>query len=256
MKISIITVVYNGEKFIADCINSVLSQDFPNIEYIIIDGASTDSTANIIRSFGNKIHKFISEKDAGLYFAMNKGIELATGDVIAILNSDDMYFDSKVISKVATAFEQHNVDAVYGNVVFVKQNNTKEVVRYWRNKPMYPRYFEDGEIPHHLALFVKKSAYLQFGNLNTTYRIAADHEFMLRLFKVKKASSYFLDQTLTTVRLGGVSNRNAGNVLKGNLEIMRAWKENNLGVPLWCLFVIRPIKKIRQIFMKFEDNAV
>ncbi|HRE40198.1 MAG TPA: glycosyltransferase family 2 protein [Ignavibacteria bacterium] len=252
MKFSIITVVYNAEEYIKDCINSVLSQSHPDIEYIIIDGNSKDRTVEIIKSFGNKISKFISENDEGLYYAMNKGISIATGEVIGILNSDDLYYTNDVISIVNKEFEEKKTDAVYGNAVFVSRDNLDKVVRYWQSKPMYPSFFEDGEIPHHLSLFIKRDIYLKHGFINTDYKISADYEFMLRLFKVKKITSFHLDKTLTKVRLGGISNGSIRNIMKGNFEILKAWRNHGLSIPWKCLFINRPSIKMKQ-FKKAKE---
>lgn len=252
MKFSIITVVYNAEKYIGECIKSILAQTHKDIEYIIIDGNSTDRTADVIRSFGDKISIFISEKDEGLYYAMNKGISMASGDVIGILNADDLYYSDNVIELVNKEFEKRNVDAVYGNAVFVNRDDLDKVVRYWQSKPMYPTFFEDGEIPHHLSLFIKKEIYKKYGSINTDYKISADYEFMLRLFKVKKISSFHLDETLTKVRLGGISNGSIRNIMRGNFEILKAWRNHGLSIPWTCLFFKRPAIKMQQ-FKKAKE---
>ncbi|HEX2786985.1 MAG TPA: glycosyltransferase family 2 protein [Ignavibacteria bacterium] len=255
MKFSIITVVYNGEEFIKDCIESVLSQDYKNIEYIVIDGGSTDKTPEIISSFGNSISIFISEKDNGLYYAMNKGITMATGDIIGLLNADDLYYDKDVIKNVADVFAKNDTSAVYGNAVFIKRDDTHKdkIVRYWKSKKMYPGYFEDGEIPHHLSLFIKKDVYKKFGTINTQYNIAADYELMLRFFKVNKVTAFYYDRILTKIRLGGLSNGSIRNIMKGNFEILKAWRNNGLPIPWVCLFIKRPLNKIKQyLFNPFK----
>jgi glycosyltransferase involved in cell wall biosynthesis len=172
MKISIITVSYNSEATIEFAIKSVLSQTYKNIEYIIVDGGSKDSTPNIVRSFGNRIHVFVSEPDKGIYDAMNKGIRLATGDVIGILNSDDLYADNEVISDVMSGFSQNpSVDMLYGNLVYVKKDDTDKIVRKWDSRPYYAGFFEAGNVPPHTSLFLKRNVFDIVGVFNLQYKI-------------------------------------------------------------------------------------
>ncbi|HRI20775.1 MAG TPA: glycosyltransferase family 2 protein [Panacibacter sp.] len=246
MKVSIITVVYNNEQFIADAIESVLSQSYADIEYIIIDGASGDNTLKIIEGYKDHVAKVVSEKDNGLYDAMNKGIKLATGDVIGILNSDDIYYSNKVIEEVAGIFRDHaNADAVYGNLVYCEQANIKKVVRRWITKPHYKTFFEDGEIPPHPGLFVKKKVYDEVGGYNLAFKIAADYEFILRAFRSNRFKIIFINSFLVRMRLGGTSNKNIRNIIQGNREVRRAWKINGLRFPA-KLMIVRPFKKIAQ----------
>ncbi len=164
MKVSIITVVYNNEQFIDSAIQSVLSQTHPNIEYIIVDGGSTDRTMEIVNAYREKIQTIISEPDKGLYDAMNKGMAVATGDVIGILNSDDVYFSNKVIEEVVEKFAIYNkADAVYGNIVYCRQNNIEVVVRKWVTSPFYNNFFRDGEVPPHPALFIRQGGIYEGG---------------------------------------------------------------------------------------------
>ena len=246
MKVSIITVVYNNEKFVKDAINSVLSQDYPDIEYIIIDGASKDNTMQEINKFRNKISKIISEPDNGLYDAMNKGVQLATGDVIGILNSDDLYYDNHVISEVVEAFSSHpHIDAVYGNLLFCRQEDTNQVVRKWISNGYKKNFFESGDIFPHPTLFVKKGVYQKAGDYYLPYKIASDYEFMLRAFRVHGFTPFFINKFFVRMRMGGKSTGSVKNIIKGNQEIYASWKKNNLSFPIQ-LFVLRPFKKIMQ----------
>ncbi len=248
MKVTIITVVYNNEQFIAGAIESVLGQSYQNIEYIIIDGASTDNTLQIINGYKNRITKIVSEKDNGLYDAMNKGVGLATGDVIGILNSDDIYYSDKVIEEIVESFKSNEkADAVYGNLVYCEQANIDKVVRRWVTKPHYKSFFEDGEIPPHPGLFIRKSVYDSVNGYNLSFKIAADYEFMLRAFRANRFKIIFINKFLVRMRLGGASNKNVKNIIQGNREIQRAWKINGLKFPL-KLLIVRPYKKIRQYF--------
>jgi len=246
IKVSVITVVYNNETFIANAIESVLSQTYSNIEYIIIDGGSSDGTLEIINRYKNKVHKVVSEKDKGIYDAMNKGIALATGEVVGILNSDDVYYSDNVIEEIAEIFNNNlKADAVFGNLVYCEQANINKVVRRWITRPHYNTFFEDGEIPPHPGLFVKKSVYNAVGGYNLSYKIAADYEFMIRAFRASHFKLIFINKFLVRMRLGGASNKSLKNIIQGNKEIIRSWKLNGLRFPA-KLLIVRPLKKIAQ----------
>jgi glycosyltransferase involved in cell wall biosynthesis len=246
MKISIITVVYNNERTIREAINSVLSQTYNNIEYIIIDGQSTDGTLGLIQKYNDRISKIVSETDSGIYDAMNKGIALATGDVIGILNSDDIYADDQVIENVMRLFELDNkLDIVYGDLEYVRTDDLSAVVRIWRSLPYYETYFEDGHVPPHPSLFLRRAVYQQAGVFNLQMKLAADYEFMLRVFKKHHYKSNYLPRLLVKMRLGGSTNKSLTNIIKGNLEILKAWKVNGLRAPI-LLMPNRIIKRIAQ----------
>jgi len=246
MKLSIITVVYNNQQTITDAITSVLGQTYKNIEYIVIDGNSTDGTLDRIAPFRGEIQHFVSEKDEGIYDAMNKGLSLATGDVIGILNSDDIYADHEVLARVMSAFEfDQHLDLVYGDLVYVKPDNLTNVVRYWQSAPYYDRFFSDGHVPPHPSLFVKRKVYQEAGLFNTTMHLAADYELMLRVFKKYDFKSKYIASVFVKMRLGGSTNKNWKNIIKGNKEILKAWKINNLSVPI-LLMPYRIIKRLAQ----------
>jgi glycosyltransferase involved in cell wall biosynthesis len=246
MKISIITVVYNNEKTIKDAIESVLSQTYKNIEYVIIDGMSKDNTVSIIKKYEDKLGYFISEKDAGIYDAMNKGIIAATGDVIGILNSDDLYQDTTVINSVMTQFNQNpSLDIVFGDLLYVKSNNVNKIVRNWKSKSYSNNFFEKGNVPPHPSLFVKKKVYDEAGLFNLDFKLAADYEFMLRIFKKHNFKSNYINKVIVKMRLGGATNQSFSNIKKQNKEILQAWKNNNLKAPL-LLMPLRIIKRLAQ----------
>lgn len=246
MKISIITVVYNNEKTIKEAIESVLSQSYSNIEYIIIDGNSVDSTVNIIKEYELKLGYFISENDRGIYDAMNKGIKAATGDVVGILNSDDLYQDTNVIESIMNQFNQDSsLDIVYGDLVYVKSNNVDRVVRNWNSKSYNNNFFEAGNVPPHPSLFVKRKVYEEAGFFNLDYKLAADYEFMLRIFKKHNFKSKYINQVIVKMRLGGATNQSLSNIQKQNTEILYAWRNNNLKIPL-LLMPLRVIKRLLQ----------
>jgi len=248
MKISIITVVYNNEKTIKDAIQSVLGQTYKNIEYVIIDGKSKDNTVNLINEYQEKLGYFSSEKDNGLYDAMNKGILACTGDVIGILNSDDLYQDLDVINDVMEQFNiDPELDILYGDLVYVKSEDTAKVVRSWKSKAYYNRFFENANVPPHPALFVRNQVYKEAGLFDLDYKIAADYEFMLRIFKNHKFNSKYLNRLMVRMRLGGASNAGLSSVIKQNIEVLDAWKKNNLKCPFY-LMPLRVLKKANQFF--------
>ena len=245
MKVSIITVVYNNEDTIKDAIESVLNQTYKNIEYIIIDGVSTDGTVEVIKSYGDKIDKFISEKDNGIYDAMNKGIKLASGDIVGILNSDDFYASNDIIEKVVKTLKEQKVDSVYGDLVYVNAKDTNKIVRYWKSKPYKKGLFKKGWHPAHPTFFVKKEIYDKYGIFNLDFKIAADYELMLRFLEKYQISSGYIPEVFVKMRIGGESNQSIKNIIKANIESYNAWKVNNLKPPFYLPF-IKPLKKLRQ----------
>jgi len=245
MKISIITVVFNNEATISTAIESVLNQTYKNVEYIIIDGQSTDATMKIVNKYASSIDKIISEPDKGIYDAMNKGILLATGDVVGILNSDDVYADNHVLRDVMLEFNDPKIDMVYGDLVYVKNTDLNLVVRKWNSEHYYPHFFEDGHVPPHPSLFLRKKVYDVVGLFNQGMRLAADYEFMLRLFKLHNYRSKYINKLLVKMRLGGATNGSMKNIIDGNKEILSAWKTNNLKVPL-LLMPKRILKRLTQ----------
>lgn len=227
-RISLITVSYNSNKTISDTINSVLSQTYPNIEYIIVDGGSTDGSVEVVRSFGTKISKFISEPDKGIYDAINKGIRLATGEIIGILNSDDFFYDKNVIQNIADAFAQGDVDAVYGDVFFVDKNNLSSVKRYYSSGSFKPGKFKFGFMPAHPSFFCRRELFEKFGYYKEDYKIGADFELLLRFMLINKIKYKYLDIVTTVMRTGGASNKSFKSNLALNKEILRACKENGV----------------------------
>lgn len=245
MKISIITVVFNNEATISTAIESVLNQTYQAIEYIIIDGKSTDGTMKIVNHYTSSIAKIISEPDKGIYDAMNKGIQLATGEVIGILNSDDVYADNNVLHTVMNEFRDASVDVIYGDLVYVKNNDLNQVVRKWKSESYYKNFFEDGHVPPHPSLFIRKKVYDKVGGFNQAMRLAADYEFMLRLFKLHTFKSKYINRLFVKMRLGGATNGSLKNIINGNKEILRAWQINNLKAPL-LLMPKRMFKRLTQ----------
>jgi glycosyltransferase involved in cell wall biosynthesis len=219
MKISIITVCYNSAETIESTLKSVSSQDYPDIEYIVVDGGSTDATLDIVKRYKN-VSILVSEPDEGIYDAMNKGIGLARGDVIGTLNADDFYVGNSVVSDVAKTFEDNTIDACYADLVYVDQNNTDNIVRYWKSKPYQPRLFKQGWMPAHPTFFVKKSVYEKLGVFDLNYKIAADFELLFRLIEKNKIRTMYLPKVIVKMRLGGTTNKNIKNISLQNAEII------------------------------------
>lgn len=249
MKVSIITISFNAEETISDTIQSVLSQDYSNIEYIVVDGASKDKTVEIIKSFGNKIHQFISESDKGIYDAMNKGISLATGDVIGILNADDIYADEKVISDVVKKIQENNSDSLYADLVYVKREDTNQITRFWKSGEYEKGNFRKGWMPPHPTFFVKREVYEKFGNFNLKLKSAADYEIMLRFLHKNEISVAYLPRVITKMRVGGQSNFSLKNRIKANKEDRLAWEINGMK-PAPFMFIRKPLSKVGQFFKK------
>jgi len=252
MKVSIITVVYNNAKTIKDAIESVLNQTYKNIEYIVIDGGSTDGTVEIIKSYGGKINKFISEKDNGLYDAMNKGISLASGCVVGILNSDDFYASNDILEIVANEFVTKDIDCLYGDLEYVGEDDINKVMRYWKSKPYKEGLFQKGWHPPHPTFFVKRECYEKYGVFNLDFKIAADYELMLRFLEKYKLKSTYVPRTFVKMRVGGESNKSLSNIIKANIESYKAWKVNGLYInPL--MFLLKPLSKVLQLFRRNKN---
>ena len=247
LKISIISVCYNSSKTILDTIKSVNSQSYPNIEHVFIDGLSLDNTLEIIRSNSKKKKVIISEQDNGLYDAINKGILNATGDVIGLLHSDDLLASSNVISKLVTKIQNENLDGVYGDLQYVDKINTNKIIRFWRSCKFNPNLLGKGWMPAHPTLILKKEVYLEHGVFDKSYKISADYDFMLRLFKNSNLKFGYLPIVVTKMRVGGASNRSVKNIIKKSKEDYRAILSNNIGG--FVTLLLKNTSKIKQ-FLK------
>ena len=249
MKISIITVVFNAELYIESCIQSVLAQSYDDIEYIVIDGASTDRTLSIIEKYRSKIQIFISEKDDGLYDAINKGISLATGNVIGILNADDLFASHDVIEKVSEIFlHQPNIDGVYGDLNYIHPQ-TRKIIRKWRSKSTTYLDINQGWMPAHPTLYLKKTLFNKFGNYALDLGTAADYDLILRYFYTNKIKSAYLPILMVNMRSGGVSNQSIFARWMALLNDYRAIKRNKIKSSLKVLFK-KKIKKFSQFRIK------
>lgn len=249
MKVSIITVSYNSALTIVDTIKSVINQDYKDIEYIIIDGSSSDNTLALIEPFKNQISKIVSEPDKGIYDAMNKGLALATGDIIGILNSDDVYADHSVISDVVASMHRAKTDACYADLCYVEKNDLSKVVRYWQSGPYFKNNFMKGWMPPHPTFFLKKECYQKFGFFNLEFRTSADYEIMLRMLYKHGVSCTYLPRVIIQMRVGGQSNVSIKNRIKANREDRKAWAVNGLKPGVFTLFR-KPLSKISQYFKK------
>jgi glycosyltransferase involved in cell wall biosynthesis len=226
--VSIITVTYNSKSTISDTIRSVLEQTYPGIEYIIIDGLSTDGTQDIVRSFGTKISKFVSEKDIGIYDAINKGIRLSTGEIIGILNSDDSFYTDQVIERVVSAFNEDDIHAVYGDIQFFDREDPSKIVRYYSSKRFNPGMFKFGIMPAHPSFYAKRELFEKFGYYKTDYKIAADFELLIRFLNIHKIRTKYIQMPFVSMRPGGISNKSVISNITLNKEIARACRENGI----------------------------
>jgi glycosyltransferase involved in cell wall biosynthesis len=246
-KVTIITVCFNSATTIETTLRSVIDQNYNNIEYIIVDGGSTDKTLQIIEKYRSAISRLISEKDDGIYFAINKGIALATGDIIGILHADDFYTDNNIITKVVKAFDKNNTDTVYGDLQYVERENTNKVKRNWKSGKYSRGLFFKGWMPPHPAFFVRKKCYEKYGMFNTVLKSAADYEMMLRLLHKYECSTFYIPEVLVKMRVGGKSNVSIINRVKANREDKKAWLLNGLKPGLFTL-IRKPLSKLKQFF--------
>ena len=253
MKISIVTVTYNSASTLRDTIESVLAQTYKNIEYIVVDGLSKDNTMDIVREYEPRFNgrvRFVSEKDNGLYDAMNKGFKMATGDVVGLINSDDLLSEPTAIEKVMDYFDKYkNADAVYADLYYVAQYDTSKIIRYWKSGKQRP--FKYGWHPAHPTFYVKKEIYQRYDIFNLKYKLAADFELMLRLIEKYKIRIVYLPEPLVRMRLGGATSKNWENIRKQNVECMQAFKDNNLSVSiLYPIFRLLP--KLKQYISSYK----
>lgn len=245
MRVSIITVVYNSVNTILDTVNSVRSQTYNDIEYIVVDGASTDGTTEKLKENIGLIDLFVSEPDKGLYDAINKGIGLATGDIVGLMHADDLFADENVITDIVSAINQNQTDSVYGDLVYVSKENHDQVVRTWIAGEYKREKFLFGWMPPHPTFYIKREKFGKVGLYDPSFSSAADYEFLLRTLYKYKITSTYLPRTLVKMRVGGKSNESIGNRLNANRQDHRAWKANELK-PLWVTRFMKPARKILQ----------
>ena len=248
MKVSVITVCLNSAETIEDTIRSVILQDYKDIEYIVVDGASEDGTRKILQKYRNRISSCVSESDKGIYDAMNRGIKASTGDIIAFLNADDVYAYDKVISELVALLTADHLDAVYGDLAYVDHKDGSKVVRYWHAGEYRPNAFYHGWVPPHPAFFCRKSVFERYGPFNTKYKTAGDFELMLRFIEKHRIALGYIPKILVRMRPGGRANTIRG-VIEGNKEIIRAFRANGLRLPLQ-FFWRKPFLKFAQLLKR------
>ncbi|MFT3807440.1 glycosyltransferase family 2 protein [Arenimonas sp.] len=236
MRISILTATYRCEDTIADCLASIAQQTHPDIEHLVIDGGSPDGTLRILEQHRTRISQLISERDDGLYDALNKGLALCTGEVVGVLHADDLYADARVLERIAHMFEDPSVMACYGDLLYVRRQDTDRVVRYWRAGEFAKAKLRRGWMPPHPAFFARRSLYQRFGGFDTGFRIAADYESLLRMLTSLEGRVAYLPEVLVRMRLGGTSNRSLGQIIRKSREDYRAirrHRQGGIGTLLW-----------------------
>jgi glycosyltransferase len=212
--ISIVTIVYNNSTYVEDAIQSVLSQSYPFIEYIVIDGGSTDGTIEIIKKYQERISIFLSEKDKGIYDALNKGVRIASGNIIGFLHSDDVFTDKNVVKKIAESLSNSNVDGIYSDLDYVKKNNINSIVRHWESSTFSLNKLNSGWMPPHPTLYLHRTLYEQIGLFDLRYPIAADYDFILRLFSAPNINFKYIPEVFVKMRVGGQSNNSIPNIIR------------------------------------------
>jgi glycosyltransferase len=247
MKISVITAVYNNRGTIAEALESVFAQTHDDVELIVIDGGSGDGTLDVLQGYGERIGMLVSEPDKGIYDALNKGLGLATGEVVGFLHSDDVFADGQVLSRIAAAFAVPGVDAVYGDLEYVKKDAPGQVVRYWKSGEYSAGKLRHGWMPPHPTFYVKRAVYGQRGGFDLSYRIAADYDCMLR-FLGAGLEAVYIPEVLVRMRLGGASNRSLKNILRKTAEDWRALRSNRIGGA--GTLVWKNLRKLPQFFLR------
>ena len=255
MKISVVTASYNSAATIADTLRSIASQTYRNIEHLVIDGGSKDTTVQIVHALGAPDLKVVSEPDRGIYDAMNKGLAMATGDVVGFLNSDDVYADERVLERVAQAFDDPQVDAVYGDIVFVAEQDTSRVVRLWTSRPYTPGLCSSGWMPPHPSLYVRRAVYEKHGGYDLDFPAAADFEMALRLLDIEHLTSAYVPAVQVRMRMGGQSTRSIRNIISGSREVSRACRKH--GLPGGVRFAVkRLLAKVPQFLQRPKKPSI
>ena len=249
IKVTIITVTYNSEKHLEDCLRSVREQTYPNIEHIVIDGKSTDQTVSIIQKNAGHIASWISETDKGMYDAINKGMHMSTGDVIGILNSDDVLENPEAVSVIARAFEEQQVDSVYGDLEYVDMHDLTKVHRIWKGKPYKRSLFHHGWMPAHPTFYFRRSVFEQYGGYENHFYSAADYELMSRYLYKHRITAYYIPQLLVKMRVGGQSNRSLKMRLRANRRDYLAMRKNKIPFPFF-VSILKPLSKLHQFYSR------
>lgn len=244
--LSLITATYNRAHTIRDTIRSINMQTYPNIDHIIIDGASKDDTMEIVAREAERVSYKVSEKDKGFYHAYNKGLDQAKGEIIGFLNSDDFYCSDDVVAQVMDVFDDPSVDAVHADLVYVDQNDTSKIVRHWRSRPCTEKSLARGFIPAHPTVFLRREVYDKVGQFNLNYKLAADYEFLLRVFHTARVKSVYVPRIWVRMRTGGATGGAMSSIKLQNDEIRRAQNEQNLHYPTSKFYVHKVIDRVLQ----------
>ena len=251
MKVSIITVTFNNVSVINDCLDSISLQEYNDIQHIVIDGASTDGTLSILESKRSQINTLISQPDNGIYDAMNKGIQNASGEIVGFLNSDDFYSNTKVISHVVKEFKRNPLlDSCYADLIYVDRFNTSKTIRYNKSRKFKEGLFSQGWCPPHPTFFVRRSVYEKFGNFDLNYSFASDVDLMMRFLEKHKIKSQYVPEIWVKMRMGGVTNKNLKNIWLQNKEIIHSFNKNNLSVNLLKFLIFKMISRLHQFFKR------
>ncbi|TQI71933.1 glycosyltransferase [Gramella sp. Hel_I_59] len=247
MKVTIITATYNSADNIFTAMKSIATQSYLNIEWVVIDGGSSDKTLDIIKGNYSRELKIISEKDQGIYDALNKGIKLASGDIIGFVHSDDFLASPEIISEMVQTFRDRKVDGVYGDLEYVSKSDTSKRIRFWKSEQFFSKLLRKGWMPAHPTLFLRSEVYQKHGHFNLKYRIAADYDFILRVFSDSSLSFKYIPEVLTKMRVGGASNRSLKNIKLKSMEDLRALKTNKITNP-YSVLLQKNLSKISQFF--------
>ncbi len=229
VKVTIITVCYQSAHTLRDAIDSVLCQQGVDIEFVVVDGRSSDGTVELLKEYGSRITRWVSEPDGGIYDAMNKGVSMATGDLIGFLHADDLLAHSRIIADMLDIVEKNNADVIYGDLVYVQKDNPAQIVRYWKSKPFVLSLLRKGWMPPHPTVYIRKELFDKTGFFNVTYRISADYDFLLRLLSTPSIRVAYLPQIVVRMRVGGASNRSIGNIIRKSKEDYWALHRNQIG---------------------------
>ena len=245
MKITIITVVYNNVDTIADTLQSVATQTYPDIEHIVVDGASTDGTLEVLKRLGAHVAQLVTEPDAGIYDAMNKGLKLATGDVIGFLNADDIFLNIDMVARIAEVMSDPLLDACYANLYYVDRQQTDIVKRVWRSRDYEPGLCAKGWMPAHPTFYVRKYVYEKYGVFDLTFQLQSDFDLAMRFLEINKINTRFVPEFWVRMRMGGASNNSILNVIKGNWEAYLACRKYGIRVPPWFM-VTKVLSRLKQ----------
>lgn len=249
-RISVITVCRNSESTIRSTLESVAGQSYGNVEHIVVDGYSTDNTLEIVHGWSDHRIRLISEPDDGIYHAMNKGLALATGDIVGFLNSDDIYADATVLEQIAAVFQDQNAEVCYADLVYVKRDNLDGVVRYWRSSNFQQGAFARGWCPAHPTFYARRSVYQRVGHFDQSYKLAADADLMIRFLEKDKATAVYVPKIWVKMRVGGQTNLSIGNIIRQNQEILSSLKRHDIQVSRPGFVISKLLNRIVQRWLR------